>query len=70
MLFGNDLPVKVEILESQRRRDVREHDHLECEGGVVGDVGDRHGLGVLGGCQRLRVLGLPNLTTEKVRFFF
>ena len=29
------------------------------------DVGDRHGLGVLGGRQGLRVLGLPNLNFKK-----
>ena len=38
-------PVKVEILEAQRRRHVGEHDQLECEGGVVRDVGYGYGLG-------------------------
>ena len=37
-------PVEVEILEAQRRRHVGEHDQLECEGGVVRDVGDGDGL--------------------------
>ena len=38
-------PVEVEILETQRRRHVGEHDQFECEGGVVRDVGDWDGLG-------------------------
>ena len=37
-------PVEVEILEAQRRRHVGKHDQLECEGGVVRDVGDGDGL--------------------------
>ena len=41
-------PVEVEILEAQRRRHVGEHDQLECEGGVVRDVGDGDGLGSYG----------------------